>query len=198
MLLNGKQTAYTEQLFKSVDLRQKGLNSKKFYDCTFIKCDFSETVFKECSFYDCVFEGCNLSLMSIRGCSYSNVVFKDSKVIGVNWTEAVWPKIKIDSPLQFLKCAISHSTFLGLSLREIRIRECNAENVDFRDADLTRADFACTDLTGSLFMKTILNEADFASAKNYTIDVALNSVKKAKFSLPQAMSLLYSLDIDLV
>lgn len=189
---------YTEQVFESVDLQQKVLKSKKFYDCTFIKCYFNETVFKECSFYDSTFENCNLSLMRIRGCVYSNVLFKDSKVVGVNWTEAVCPKIKIDSPIQFLNCAINHSTFLGLGLREIRIRECSAGNVDFREADLTRADFTGTDLIDSLFMKTILNGADFSSAKNYTIDVALNPVKKAKFSLPQAMSLLYSLDIDLV
>ena len=71
-------------------------------------------------------------------------------------------------------------------------------DVDFREADLSQADFAGTDLSDSLFLATDLTEADLSRACNYRIDPSQNAVKKAKFSLSEAMSLLYSLDIVLV
>jgi len=42
-----------------------------------------------------------------------------------------------------------------------------------------------------------LTEADLSKARNYLIDPGLNQLKKAKFSLPEAMSLLYNMDIIL-
>jgi uncharacterized protein YjbI with pentapeptide repeats len=124
-------------------------------------------------------------------------VFEDTKIIGVDWTEAAWPKGKFLDPITFSKCVINHSTFIGLSLPEIRIIECIAHEVDFREADLSQADYAHTDLAGSLFINTNLSQADFTHARNYTINAGLNTLKKTKFSLPEAMSLLHSLDIVL-
>jgi uncharacterized protein YjbI with pentapeptide repeats len=98
----------------------------------------------------------------------------------------------------FFKSALSHSTFIGLSLKGIQIKACLATGVDFREADLSQADFAGTDLSESLFGDTNLTEADLSRARNYHIDPSQNAVKQAKFSLPEAMSLLYGLDIVLV
>lgn len=129
--------------------------------------------------------------------TFSATRFEDSKVIGVNWTRADWSATRLRDPIGFFKCAISHSTFIGLSLREIQIRDCVAVDVDFREADLSQADFAGTDLSESLFSNTNLTEADLSRARNYHIDPEQNALKQAKFSLPEAMSLLYSLDIVL-
>jgi fluoroquinolone resistance protein len=54
-----------------------------------------------------------------------------------------------------------------------------------------------TDFSNSRFQHTNLTEADFTGATNYAIAASLNTLKKTKFSLPEAMSLLYSLDIIL-
>ncbi len=85
-----------------------------------------------------------------------------------------------------------------MNLSCIQIRDCVAVNVDFRETDLSQADFAGTDLSDSLFLTTDLTEADLSSAYNYQIDARQNTIKKAKFSLPEAMSLLYNLDIELL
>jgi len=85
-----------------------------------------------------------------------------------------------------------------LKLRRIQIQDCVAVDVDFREADLSQADFSGTDLSDSLFLVTDLTQADLSRARNYRIDPSQNVVKKAKFSLPEAMSLLYGLDIVLV
>jgi uncharacterized protein YjbI with pentapeptide repeats len=119
-------------------------------------------------------------------------------VIGVNWTEASWPKKGFMCPISFVKCALNYSTFIGLALKRIVIRECMAIDVDFREADLTEADLTHTDFTDSLFIKTNLTEANLTHAKNYKINASLNVLKKTKVSLPEAMSLLHSLDIILV
>jgi fluoroquinolone resistance protein len=69
--------------------------------------------------------------------------------------------------------------------------------VDFAEADLTLANCTFTDFTNSRFQHTNLTQADFTGATNYTIAPNLNTLKKTKFSLPEAMALLYGLDIVL-
>ena len=193
--LRDAQAEYTDQTLDGLAISNEEIVSKRFYDCTFTGCSFAETVFRECRFFSCTFRNCDLRLVRIPGCSFSSTRFEDSNVIGVNWTEASWPRRAFMSPIGFVKCGISHSTFIGLSLRGIVIRECIARDVDFREADLARADLTHTDFADSLFSNTDLTEADFRHASNYDVNASLNVVKQTKFSLPEAMSLLYSLDI---
>lgn len=190
--------AHIEQTFKELDLSNQELMQKEFDGCRFINCNFSEAKFNKCRFCDCEFINCNLSLISVKDCTFIDTVFESCKIIGVNWTQAAWPQIKLCAPLQFFKCTINYSSFLGLYLREIAIVECTAHDVDFREADLTQADFSQTDLTKSLFVKTNLTKANFSYANNYSINVYANEIKRAKFMLPEAANLLYGLDIELV
>jgi fluoroquinolone resistance protein len=87
---------------------------------------------------------------------------------------------------------------MGLKLGGIQIKDCIALDVDFRQADLSEADFAGTDLSQSLFGDTNLSQADLSRACNYDIDPGLNVLRQARFSLPEALSLLHSMDIVLV
>jgi fluoroquinolone resistance protein len=192
------QTHYADQVFKEVHLERGRLVSSEFYDCVFAHCSFVESVFRNCRFVNCTFQGCDLSLAQVPDSTFSATRFEDSKVIGVNWTRADWSATRLGDPIGFFKCVISHSTFIGLSLREIRIRDCLAADVDFREADLSKADFGGTDLSESLFSNTNLTEADLSRARNYHINPGQNVLKQAKFSLPEAMSLLYSMDIVLI
>lgn len=50
-------------------------------------------------------------------------------------------------------------------------------------------------LLGTSFNKADLSEADLTGSTNYFIDVRYTNIKKAKFSMPEAMSLLTSLEI---
>jgi uncharacterized protein YjbI with pentapeptide repeats len=195
---NDQQVEYEEQTFLNLCLNQNEIRSKRFYECDFIDCDLSEAIFSNCRFIECKFAECNLSLVKLKNSSFVNTYFENSKVIGVNWLEASWPTVELFCPIEFFRCDLSHSTFFGLSLREIRLTECLAKDVDFREADLTEADLTHTDFTGSLFMETNLTRADFSDAINYHIDVGFNKVKAARFTLPEAVSLLRSLDIEIV
>ncbi|WP_199613752.1 pentapeptide repeat-containing protein [Paenibacillus alkalitolerans] len=192
------ETEYDGEIIKDVEFSAQQLESIIFYNCIFENCDFSETAFKSCKFNDCEFKKCILSVIGVKDCSFSNVTFNKSKIMGVNWSESKWKKMASGCTLQFDECNLSHSTFIGLNLKGILVRNSVSRDVDFRESDLTNADFQYTDLTGSIFMNTNLTNADFCHATNYSISVTTNKTKNARFMLPEAMSLLYCLDINLV
>lgn len=191
------QTHYTGQVFTDIHLEGAELLSSEFYDCTFIRGFWSKSVLRNCRFINCLFQACDLNLVQVPGSVFSVTRFEDSKVIGVDWTRADWTGTRLGDPIGFVRCAINHSTFIGLKLSGIEIRGCSAVNVDFREADLSKANFAGTNLSESLFSNTNLTAADLSDACNYHIVPGQNTLKQAKFSLPEAMSLLYNLDIVL-
>jgi fluoroquinolone resistance protein len=192
------QAYHADQVFKEIRLERDELASSEFYDCAFLRCSFVETIFRNCRFVNCAFQRCDLSLVQVVGSTFSSTRFEDSKVIGVDWTKAEWPTTGLAKPVGFFRSALSHSTFIGLRLRGIQIRDCVAVDVDFRETDLSQANFAGTDLAQSLFSDTDLTEADLSRARNYHIDPGRNVLSQARFSLPEAMALLYSMDIVLI
>ncbi|MBS0287549.1 MAG: pentapeptide repeat-containing protein [Proteobacteria bacterium] len=197
-LINEIPNQYLSQHFVDLQLTQQKIVKKEFDNCTFMGSNFSETEFIQCKFNECHFINCNLSLIKVNKCMFFDTLFEESKLIGVNWTKATWPNIKLTCPIRFLKCIINDSSFMSLSIREISIVECKAHDVDFRDADCYEADFSHTDLLNSLFNNTNLSYANFAEAINYQINIYHNEIKGAKFNLPEAANLLRSLDIELL
>ncbi len=191
------EARYNDQVFNTLQLDGILLASSEFFDCVFSECSFVESVFHKCRFINCAFQGCDLSLAQVVESDFTAVRFENSKAIGINWAQASWPISGLGKPISFIKSAISHSTFIGLTLKGIQIKDCIAIDVDFREADLSRAIFTGTDLSESMFNNTNLSEADLSQARNYLIDPAQNVLKEARFSLPEAMSLLYNMDIVL-
>ena len=187
----------SDQVFLGQNLDGLQILSSDFIDCTFNHCTFIETQLQKCRFVNCTFNASDLSLGKIPESIFINTFFHESKIIGVNWAQASWPATDLGLSINFSKSALNHSTFIGLKLQGIQIISCQAVNVDFREADLSNADFSGSDLYESLFIHTNLSGADLSQARNYMIDPGLNELKKAKFSLPEAMALLYNMDITL-
>ena len=192
------QPEYISKKFNGLELSGLTLSNIEFDDCTFVDCDFSEATFDKCKFIDCHFIRCNLSVVKLNYSRLMNVAFESSKLIGVDWTKASWSSISSGSPIRFMKCILSDSSFFGLELRELSIDECKIHDADFREADLTEADFQYSDLSHSQFHHTNLSSANFAEATGYTIDINANNVKGARFTRLEALSLLESLGVELV
>jgi fluoroquinolone resistance protein len=192
------QAEYSNQSFSKVRLEAARVVRKEFDECVFSHCSFRESTFQECKFSGCTFQDCDLSLVRFDGSSFNDTTFERSKVIGVNWTIAAWSKFQSDSPITFTECVVDFSAFIGLTLRKITFKKCSAQVVEFSEADLSASNFSCTNLAKSRFSQTNLTRANFEGATNYSIDLTANKVTKAKFSLPEALSLLYGLDIVLV
>jgi uncharacterized protein YjbI with pentapeptide repeats len=136
-------------------------------------------------------------MIKVKGSDFVDSKFVRSKVIGVNWIEAAWDTSGFLRTLNFDDCTVNFSIFLGLSLKEMVLKNCIAHEADFSEADLTKADCRNTDFAKSRFIQTNLTETNFVGATNYWIDARINTLKKTRFSLPEAESLLHSLDIIL-
>lgn len=191
------ESEYDDESFENLDMTGATLEGIRFRDCSFTRCNFSEATLARCRFSDCQFQDCNLSLATLTGSGFDGVTFIDCKMVGIHWTKAHWPRIRVAKALVFRRCALNDSSFFGLDLRECELVECRAIDVDFTDANCEDADFSDTDLSDSVFARTRLVRANFTDAQNYRIDLFNNDIKRARFSLPEAVSLLYSLDIEL-
>ncbi len=194
----GSHIGHTEQTFNDIPLDGERLTESEFYDCTFTDCSFAEATLKRCRFVHCTFRDCDLSLVRLADCVIAETTFEACRLVGIDWTQVSWSAMRLGEPLRFVDCDLNHSTFIGLALRGLVLKDCRAVDVDFREADLTRADFTGTDLNESLFLHTDLTRADLSAARNYQISPTQNTVTKAKFSLPEALALLYSMDIELI
>lgn len=194
----GDKSDYYEEKFVRVVLDSQLVSGVEFSDCIFQDCSFQESSFRYCKFSGCRFVSCNLSLLRVEGSTFSRLHFEDSQLIGVNWALANWSSGSRIKAFDFFRCILSYSIFMGVDLQDIQMVECIAIEVDFSDADLRDANFRRTDFLGSRFVNTNLSRADLSQAINYQIDATQNLLKKTKFSLPEAMSLLRSLDIELV
>lgn len=199
MDLPGQQKEFNSQTFKKLNHKNERFIKKEYDSCTFIKCVFSDSIFLDCIFRNCVFKDCELNLIKIAGCSFSDTYFENSQLVGVDWTETslVENKFAFVKPTNFVGCNLNHSVFMWLNLKGILLTKCGARDADFSEADMTHANCTFTDFANSRFWNTNLTEADFSGATNYAIAANFNTFKKTKFSLPEAMSLLYSLDIIL-
>ena len=194
-IIDGQE--YYDENFKDVRLEPDQILTATFADCAFINCSFASAILRNCRFNNCVFKNCDLSLAKISGSSFPSTSFESSKLIGIDWTQGDWSKLRFGNLLGFSECVLNHSTFIGVDLSGIQIKDCIATGVDFREANLSKVAFGTTDLAESIFGNTNLSKADLRHARNYSIDPAKNNLERAKFSMPEAIALLYSMDIEL-
>jgi fluoroquinolone resistance protein len=188
----GDQDEYFEQTFTGHDCVQETITGITFHDCIFKECTFSEASLTDTSFLDCEFYHCDLSMVGVDNGRFNNVSFHDSKMIGINWAKAAHIKF-----MNFYRCNISFSTFIGVNLERCQMRDCFAKEAFFSETNLTKATCSYTDFIDTQFMHSDLTNADFTHAKNYFISPTLNTLKQTKFSMQEAISLLYGLDIIL-
>lgn len=197
-----REGALVEQkIIRDLVIRDTELYSMSFYECDFENCDFSKVSFMGCVFSDCRFLNCNLSLCRIPGCRLENTLFSGSKLVGIDWCVAAWrkphPKKKYPFTIKFENCALNYSVFIEMNLYQAKFRGCTLQEAGFEHADLSFGDFTESDLSGAVFRDTNLTGADLSGARNYTINASCNILTKAKFSLPEALSLIYALDIEI-
>ena len=127
---------YTGSRFEKADLSDQTIRGVVFEDCTFIRCDFSSAVAQQCRFTDCVFEQCNMSLLAVPETRFSGTEFTGTKMIGIEWTKAYWPKFDFYSQLVFKECILDRNNFFDLRLHESHFESCRIHNADFRQAEL--------------------------------------------------------------
>jgi uncharacterized protein YjbI with pentapeptide repeats len=184
------EESYFQEKFAKLSVTGETIHEKTFEQCEFNACSFIECRFEKCRFLNCTFNSCVVSAVDLTNSRFIDPKFAKSKVLGIDWT-----KTKEISEPAFNECQINYSSFKMLKIPRTKIIKCEAKEADFTETDLTDGDFKNTDFEHSRFFKTNLTRADFKGACNYLIDVRTNTIKKACFSLPEAMGLLNGLDI---
>lgn len=91
-----------------------------------------------------------------------------------------------------MSCNFSNLKMKGANFQGCRLKECY-----FTETHLSEANFQECSLEGSFFHQCDLTKADFRGAEHYRIDPQTNKIRKARFSLPEAVSLLHHFDIRL-
>lgn len=197
IVLNEYTSMNTENInqhFRGESYFGKTLANYSFLDCAFFNCNFSEAVLDSTRFCSCTFKNCNLSLVKIAGVRFQDVQFIDSKIVGGEF-------FKCDPrffSVHFKNCILQYCNFSDLNMKNAKILESKLMECYFTNTCLAAAEFSKTDLAGTVFHNCDLSKADFSSTRNYAIDPQVNVIKKAKFSLPEAITLLQIFDIHLV
>lgn len=162
----------------------------EFIECHFSGIDFSVHNFSHFKFLDCGFSNCNFNNVSMKSAQMRSPAFNHSKLMGINWAESE----SLVSP-SFNDCVLDYSVFQAMSLKGAKFTNSKLVEVDFHEAILEKADFGGSSLGGTNFSGADLRQSDFRGATQYTINVNETKVAKAKFSMPEAMSLLASLNV---
>lgn len=129
----------------------------------------------------------------MAGCRLQEVCFKECKIVGADFFKCEKNFFSIKATDSFLQ----YCNFSNLSLKQASFENSALKECHFTDTILTEANFKDSDLSGTVFHNSNLCKANFQGARNYDIDLTANKVKKAKFSLPEALSLLKAFDIEI-
>lgn len=181
------------QSYKKENYTNSKLDNHHYTNCKFHHCDFSQTSFKKVRFIDCQFDNCVLNLPQLDDCRLQECVFKESKITGANFFQCdpFLFSIKLES------CLLQYCNFANLPLKEGIFNKSIFTECVFSENQMQETQFCYCDLTGTIFHHCNLQKANFSKAFNYVIDPLTNQIKGATFSLPEALVLLRSFEINL-
>jgi fluoroquinolone resistance protein len=162
--------------------------------CTFLRCDFTESVLNDLSFIECSFVECNLSNAKVEATGFRDVKFSGCKLTGVDFSTSNPSMIS----LHFEDCIMDYVSLARLHLKKTEFHRCSLMRAFFDDADLSSSKFIDCNLENAVFGKTNLEKADLSTSYNYRIDPENNRIKKAKFSTSGIAGLLTKYDIVIV
>jgi len=187
---------YERRTFARLTLPPGRLAGAAFVECTFERCTLAGCELYRCVFTTCTFRNCDLSVAKVPNSRFMGVRFVGCRLSGIDWTKLGDSDLsRLVTVLDFEECLLDYGSLFGLNLHGRAMTKCSAREVDLRDADVSGADLGGTDFSGALFHHTNLTGANLVGASNYEIDPRANTVIKARFSLPEAVSLLRGFDI---
>ncbi|MBK7873175.1 MAG: pentapeptide repeat-containing protein [Saprospiraceae bacterium] len=180
-----------DKLFKSVDFSETELTKGDYERCSFANCVFLNVDLSAINFVECTFEHCDLSMAKLANTGFRDVRFKSCRLLGLHFEDCNDFLFSV----AFENCQLNLSSFYQKTLKVTVFKGCNLQEVDFTEADLTNVIFEHCDLSKAIFAQTKLENTDFRTSYHFSIDPAINYIKKAKFSLEGLKGLLDKYDI---
>lgn len=149
-------------------MRAEYREGERFERLTFTGETFYDCDFSDCVFADCTFEDCKLDHSVLTEC-------------------------------QFLRCTVTNLKTTMSRAKFTDFESCTLNNIDWMSL---QGDGAFADPIESLldteFFQCDMRKANFKEASGYKVDIFGCKLQDAKFSLPEAVSLLGDLRIKLL
>src|SRR6185369_14557755 len=95
------------------------------------------------------------------------------------------------------RCVLKYVNFSQLRWKKAVVTDCDAHDSDFRGAQLVGADFRKTRFRSCRFSGSDLQKANFGFAEGYDLDLRTENLKKAIFSMPEALNLLAPFELEI-
>ncbi|MDD4850132.1 MAG: pentapeptide repeat-containing protein [Gemmiger sp.] len=162
----------------------------EYNDCTFRNCRWLGVRVQNCSFLGCCFIGCALS-----GVTFSFCRMRDAWLENCTFRSIAWGGLRGRSALaqpfgKAVGCAFQYNDFSGMVLSGFDFSSNRFAECTFDDCKLPGANFRGVPLGRSQFAGCDLTKADFRDAESYAIDPTANTLKGARFSFPEVVTLL--------
>lgn len=192
---------YSDQTFEGWDGSRPGqagrpvLAGAIMVGCTFVDCTLNEMSFRGAHLSECSFVRCDVSLADFTDTVFQGVVFDSCRMTGNHFDTLKTGALGIMA--QFDGCDLSYCSFRKMDLTACSFTNCITADAEFVQCELERVSFDGSDLSRCTFHANNLMEADFRSARNYTISPFGNRVKDMRVAMPEALSFLAELGLDL-
>jgi uncharacterized protein YjbI with pentapeptide repeats len=179
------------------DVNWERVNHSEFHTCTFVGSNLSEAIVSDTRFVECRFERCDFSLWKPTDSLIGGCHFEDSRLLGIDWTLADWPRVALYEANVFLRCDLSMGTFVDLELGSIQFSECRLRESSFRFARMAGADLRGSDCLGADFHGADLSGAGLVGAVGLLVDPLSSKLRGATVDAATGMAILDSLGINL-
>lgn len=188
---------YESESFRDLSFAGKLLDNLTLVDCDFSGCTFDRCQLTRCVLTECRFTGCRITDPKFDYSQAKFLALKDCQLTGINWG-LLMPANGFGEPIDILTdCRLKYNFFTEMDLRKFSFTGSTLSGGTFADCNLTEASFSDCPLDGTEFFRCDLTAADFRDATGYKVDVPTCTLKRARFTLPEAANLLYSLGIRL-
>ncbi len=193
-----QENYYEEQVIAEQKYQNITKEQSKFIDCTFKNCSFEDCKIIDCVFVNCTFYNCNIISLTSKHSEIKNVAFQKCNLIGIHCWNELLPAGKYACSIDKLEgCYMKYNSFIEIPFRKFDFSGNIIQESIFEECDLQESNFRNCRLEATQFFKCDIRKADFREASGYVIDIPSNKLKQAKFSYPEVVNLLASLEINI-
>lgn len=188
---------YEGRTFENMNFPKGKLSDTTFEACVFKNCVFDECEFLNVDFDECVFTGCRIANIKPQKCKMKAVRFEKCSLVGINWKLMEYENNFCRTFESVIGCSFKYNTFSDMNLTNTDFSACDIKESIFAQCRLQESSFNGCRLDNTEFFKCDLRKCDFRGASGYVMDVMNNTLKGARFSFPEVVSLLDSLEIEI-
>ena len=186
---------YEGERIEGLSVVGESWEDRVYLDCTFTDCCFSEAEFRRVTMRDCKMIRCRLENLHGRESSMQRMEFDGCFFSGIQWHEFLSGNRYAELLSALANVSMRYCTFSQMKFPRFDFSGTRFVESMFAECDLSAASFRGTALDRTEFFRCDLTNADFRDAAGYRVDVPTCRVKGARFSFPEAVSLLGSLGI---